>query len=180
MTIERTPASSFRIKLKKDTKWIRFKTVFASAYKPEFDTYIDEIQALHKTRSIRVLGIQSAPSGKTLADASMKDQAVRSRCVELCMNVVRNRNYLAITMNTVSSYLNAEYSQFMTGLGVRTISDRRELVESLFGGAQRMLDRLDTITEIADMVIKDTDQAAWSLKTSVTALEIATARERTV
>lgn len=177
---DRTPAQSFRLMLKKDTKWARFKAVYDTTYKPEFDEYIDEIQLLHKTRSIRVLGIKSAPSGKTLADASMKDQAARSRCVEICINVVRSRNYLAITMNTVSSYMNAEYGSFMATLGVRTISDRRELVESMFGPAQRMIDKLDTITEIADLVIKDVDMSSWALKTTVTALEIATARERTV
>lgn len=176
----KTPASRFRVMLKKDPKWLRFKAVYDSAYKPEFDTYIDEIQLLHKTRSVRSLGVQSAPSGKTLADASMKDQSARSRCVELCINVVRSRNYLAITMNTVSSYLNAEHAEFMATLGVRTISDRRELVESMFGSAQRMLDKMDTITEIADLVIKDIDQGAWALKSTVSALEIATARERTV
>lgn len=172
------PVRALRLALKKDDKWERFQAVYKAAYRPEFDTYIDEIQRLHKTRSIRVLGAQAAPSGKKVAMAAMGDQATRSRCVEICMEVTRSRNHLAITMNTVQSYLGAEYGQLLGTHGVRAITEKRSIITSLFGAAQRKLEELDTITEIADMVIKDCDQASFTLKHTVEALTVATQREK--
>lgn len=172
------PVRALRLAIKKDDKWARFQAVYKTAYRPEFDKYIDEIQQLHRTRSIRVLGAQAAPSGKKVADAAMRDQSTRSRCVEICMDVTRSRNHLAITMNTVQSYLGAEYSQLLSDNGVRAVTEKRSIVESLFGAAQRRLQELDSITEIADMVIKDVDQASFSIKHTVEALTVATQREK--
>lgn len=163
--------------LKTDTRWKRFKGVIDQAYLPEFDQFIDEIENLHKTRGVRVLGAQAVPSGKRVADAAMRDQSVRSRCVEIVMQVTRRRNYLAIQMDVIRSYLTAQYMQLLGESGARTITEKKEIVSSMFSRADTILHRLDTITEIADLVIKDTDQAAWALSKTVTALEVATKRE---
>jgi hypothetical protein len=172
------PVSALRKSLVKDVRWIRFKGIVNNAYLPEFDGYLDEIQRMHKTRSIRVLGAVAAPSGRKIADASMRDQSVRSRCVEICMEVARSRNHLAISMDTVKSYIMAEYSQMLGTHGVRAVTEKREIVNSVFSKPDERLHQLDTITEIADMCIKDIDQSSWAIKSTVTALEIATARER--
>lgn len=175
-----SPISALRRALKTDEKWARFQSVFKNAYRPEFDSFIPMIQQLHSTRSLRVLGAQAAPSGAKIADAALRDQSTRSRCVEICMIVARERNHLAATMNTIQSYLEAEYGSLLSQHGARSMTEKRGLIESLFGPAQRKLERLDTIPEIAEMVIKDVDQASWMLKTLVTALEIATAREKSI
>lgn len=173
-----TPISALRKAVKNDDNWQKFRSICNSAYDSNFDTYIEEIQRLHKTRSVRVLGVTATPTGRKIADAAMRDQSVRSRCTEICMEVAANRNRLAIAMNTMSSYLFAEYGSLLGECGVRAITERRGVIDSMFGRAQRILDNLDTITEIADLAIKDIDQASFSLKHTVTALEIATARER--
>ena len=175
----KSPVRRLRILLKKDDIWLRYSSIQKSAYLPEFDAFVQEIKDLHKTRTIRVLGVQAAPSGKKIADASMKDQAVRSRCVEICMDIASKRNSLAIAMDTVKSHVSAEYQTVLVDMGVRTIADRNAAIDSLFGPAHRILMRLDTITQIADLVIHDVDQAGFALKHTVTALEVATKREFT-
>jgi hypothetical protein len=174
------PVSMLRRALKADDKWARFQKVFANAYRPEFDEFIEEIQRLHSTRSMRVLGVTATPSGVKIADAALRDQSTRSRCVEICMTIARERNHLAITMNTVSSYLEAEYGALLGQNGVRSMTEKRGIIDSLFGPSQRRLDKLDTIPEIANLVISDIDKAAWALRVLVDALEVATARERSV
>lgn len=174
------PVAELRKAVKTDDTWQKFRSICNSAYDPSFDSYIEEIQRLHKTRSVRVLGVTAAPTGRKIADAAMKDQSVRSRCTEICMEITASRNRLAIAMNTMSSYLFAEYGSLLGQCGVRAITEKRGVIEAMFGRAQRILDKLDTITEIADLAIKDIDQAAWSLKSTVTALEIATAREKAI
>ena len=96
------------------------------------------------------------------------------------MDVIRARNHLVIVVNTVNDYVLAHYSTLLGSCGIRAVTEKRSLVSSLFGSAHRNIDRMDTIVQLAEMVIKDCDQAAWALKSTVTALEIATARERTV
>lgn len=173
-----SPVVILKRALKKDEKWLRFLDSMKTAIQPEFQGFIDEIMLLHKTRSIRVLGVDAAPSGKKIANAAMRDQSARSRCVEIAMTVTRSRNYLAIVMNTVENHINAEYGALLGRAGVRAMGERRAIVESLFGGAQRKLQEIDSIIEIADMVIKDCDQASFTLKHTVSALEVATAREK--
>jgi hypothetical protein len=170
-------STALRNALKKDARWKRFRAIVDQAYLPEFDAHIDEIERLHKTRGVRVLGAQAMPSGKRVADAAMRDQGVRSRCVEIVMQVTRSRNYLAIQMDVVRSYVMAQYMQLLGESGARTITEKKEHVTSMFSKADTTLHRLDTITEIADLVIKDCDQAAWALSKTVSALEVATKRE---
>lgn len=172
------PTDTLRRTLRKDDKWARYVAVYRTSYRPEFDKFIDEIQTLHRTRSTRILGAQSAPSGKKIADAAMRDQSTRSRCVEICMEVVRQRNHLAIVMNTVQSYILTEYGKLLYDLGFRSNKAKEEAVLSLFGAGRRKTEELDTIVEIANMVINDVDQASWAIKSTVAALEVATAREK--
>lgn len=169
--------TALRKSLRKDKRWQRFRNIIDQAYLPEFDAFTDEIERLHKTRGVRVLGAQALPTGKKVADAAMRDQSVRSRCVEIVMSVTRSRNYLAIQMDTVRSYLMAQYMQLLHDEGIRTITEKREIINSMFSRADTCLHRLDTITQIADMVIKDVDQAGYALKHTVEALSVATKRE---
>ncbi len=170
--------TAIRKALKRDQRWARFRSVVDQAYLPEFDEFINEIERLHKTRGVRVLGAQAMPSGKRIADAAMRDQSARSRCVEIVMQVTRSRNYLAIQMDVIRSYITAQYMQLLAESGARTITEKKEVVTSMFSKSDTVLHRLDTITEIADLVIKDIDQAAWAIARTTTALEIATRRER--
>jgi hypothetical protein len=173
-----TTLNKLRVKVKTDPLWQRFSDIIDQSYKPGYELLIDEVSTLHKTRSVRVLGAVARPTGKKLADAAMRDQSARSRCVEICMEITRNRNYLATSMTTLSSHINAKYGSFLADQGVRAITERKAIIESLFGKAQRKLEELDTIVEIAQLVIDDVDKAAWAISRTVASLEIAMARER--
>lgn len=170
-------ATALRIQLKRDKRWQQFRSALASAYLPEFDGYIEEMQALHKTRGIRVLGAQALPTGKKVANAAMQDQSVRSRCVEIAVNVTRQRNYLAAIRDATRGYLIVKYGATLQQHGARTITDRREIIGERLDKADQIIGRLDSITEICDMLIKDLDQGNWALSRVVDALQVATKRE---
>ena len=175
--VDVNPVITFRRQIKENLKWKRFQAVLETSWNPLFDKFIDEIQASHRNRTVRHLGAQAMPTGKKVADASMKDQAVRSRCVEIVMEVVRRRNFLAISMNTIETEIMSTYNSELIGLGARSINDKKNLVHSLLGPAQKKLDALDTIREVADLVIDDCDHASFALKHCVDALVVATKRE---
>ena len=171
------PVIVFRRQIKENLKWKRFQAVLEASWAPQFDKFIEEAQALHRNRTVRHLGAQAHPTGKKVADASMKDQAVRSRCVEIVMEIVRRRNFLAISMNTIETEILSTYNSELIDLGARSINDKKNLVHSLLGPAQKKLDALDTVREVCDLVIDDCDKASFALKHTVEALTVATKRE---
>lgn len=150
----------------------------ANAYLPEYDNYITEIQNLHKARQTRLLNSMSSITGKRLGEASMRDQSVRSRCVEICMQLVSVRRLLAQGIDSVRNYILSEYNEEMVDLGFSTVASRNQVVENYLSKHYGRLSGIDTIVEIADLVIKDCDQAGFSLKRATDALAIAMTRER--
>jgi hypothetical protein len=169
--------SRFRLHIKKDPKWIKLRNMVKTAYNPKFDLYLEEMKALHKSRSSRLLSSDGTPTGKKVANAASKDMAVRSRCVEMCIEIAQIRNWLAIYMNTFQRYVEAEHTEWFKNNRVTTITAQRNIVQVLLGNAQQQLDKLDTVTEIADMIIKDCDQSGYGTKAVLDALAIATRRE---
>ena len=173
----RNPVIQFRKTIRENLKWKRFQAVVDATWDPRFDGYIAEIQDLHRNRTIRHIGAQAHPTGKKLASAGMKDQAARSRAVEIAMEVVTKRNLLAISMNTMNDTIMSTFNEELKSLGARSINDKKNLVHSLFGPAQKLIDDLDTIREVADLMIEDVDKGSYSIKHAVDSLMVATKRE---
>lgn len=172
-----TPVVQLRNRLKLDANWQKFRNIVSEAYKPEFDDYITELSDLHKSRSTRLLSSSGFPTGKKVAAAASKEIAVRSRAVEICIEIARNRNWLNISMSTMKNRIEVEHSTFLGSIGVRGVTERKSIAQSVMARAQKVLDQLDTITEIADLVISDIDQAGYALKHIVDSLQVATRRE---
>lgn len=165
-------------RLKQDETWQKYRRIVQHSWDESFDTFLDEIQKMHKGRAIRILGLDSShPSGKKLAKAAMVDQAYRSRCVEIVMTITRNKNNLKYAIDTIKKHIEANYRSDLINLGIRGVTDRKQAVASLLAIATRKLSDMDTIIEIADMVIRDIDQATWSIKHAVDSLQIATKRQ---
>jgi hypothetical protein len=114
---------------------------------------------------------------KRISDAGLQDQSFRSRCVEICVTVTRNRNNLATAYETLVLYLESEYGAFLRRNGVTAKVDQRAMYKRLMKEAVEKLDQLDTIVELADKIIEDIDKASFTLNRSLSALEIATKRE---
>lgn len=163
--------------LRKDALWLRFTAIIKSASPPEFIGYPEELMQLHRTRGVRVLGLRAMPTGKKIADAALRDQAVRSRCVEISMSVIHQRNFLVSSIETISAYLIANFD--LSSIA-RSVTDRKAVVSSLVSDAQKKIDDMNSTIELANLVINDVDKASWALKSTVEALSIATARERTL
>jgi hypothetical protein len=167
-----------RRRLKTDETWQKYRRIVEHSWDTSFDTFLDEIQKMHKGRALRILGLDSShPSGKKLAKAALVDQAYRSRCVEIVMTLTRNRNNLHYAIDTIKKHLDANYRSTLITLGVRGVTDRKQLIASLLSSATRKLSDIDTIVEIADMVIKDIDQGTWCIKHAVDAIQVATKRQ---
>lgn len=176
----RTPVQQLRAILKDEDSWVRFmRMATALDNSTILSDYLKEIQTLHSTRSLRVLGVQQLPSGKRLAEASLKDQAVRSRCVEIAMDTAIKRNRLYRLTETITGYISVNFTEELNDIGFKTIADKKSAISSLLTKWYTLIDNMDTVTEVADMVIKDIDQGSWALNKVISSLEIATKREQT-
>ena len=167
----------FRAVLKEDGAWQKFRNTIKNVWQPDFDGYIDEIKALHTGRSIRSINPHQ-PTGKSVAEAAARDQMVRSRCVEIAMNVTVVRNIMSSAIKNAAKYVDARYGEYMaSSLGLHSVNDRKNMISAVLGPYQDRLDDLITVLEIADMVIEDCDKSSYTIKHLTEALTIATKRE---
>lgn len=162
--------------LKRDKAWHRFVEISKGAFRPEFAGFVEEMQKLHKTRLVRQLAT-ALPTGKNLAEAGLKDQAVRSRCTEICMDVMANANYLSLAIANMRRHILFQYDDVLVDSGVTRVNEKKATVDNLFNTAQGRLQALNDILDVADLVIRDIDQAGYALKNSTAALELAVRRE---
>lgn len=166
-----------RAVLKEDATWIKFRNTVRNCWQPEFDKYLDEIKTLHAGRSIRTLDAKM-PTGRSIGEAAARDQMVRSRCVEIAMNVTIVRNILAASLKNVQKYVEAKYSGYMaSSLGLRGTTDRKNMVQAVLSPYYTRFDSAQTIIDIADMVIADCDRSSYAIKHMTEALTVATKRE---
>lgn len=162
-----------------DIKWKRFKNIVTNAIEPEFDNYIEELRSIHRARPLRGIGLSpNAPTGKKLSKAAMTDQSYRSRCVELVINVILHRDVLQEAINIIKKHIEGTYSDDMKKMGLRGITERRTLVNSLVAHASKILADMNTIITISDLITEDIDKASYATQHSVKALETAMKREK--
>lgn len=162
--------------LKRDKVWLRFVDISKGSFRPEFSEFVVEMQKLHKTRTVRQLAT-AMPTGKRIGEAALVDQSVRSRCTEICMDVMASSSYLSLSIENMRRYILANYDDILVDSGITRITEKRTIVDGLFNTASSRLQRLYDIIDVADLVIKDIDQAGWALARTTTALEIAVKRE---
>lgn len=168
-------AAKLRSMLKADPRYKSFRLVATRAVDPQFETWLEEVISLHKSRSIRTLAGKS--SARRIQESGMQDQAYRSRCVEILLHITRNRNHLASALDAIVKYIENEYQAQLSKMGYRTKTSQRAVCNLLVSSAYSKVEHLDSILEMVGLVIEDIDKAAWVVKNAISALEIATKRE---
>jgi hypothetical protein len=140
---------------------------------------LDEIQQLHASREIRSLTYHdiAKSSQKVLIQASLQNQSYRSRVVEIKMIATRQYNIVEEHKDKLTRYIFATYKSSIT---FKTKGERDQYVEHLLEPANSLLSRLSSISEIADMIITDIDQAAWTIKNIITVMDLSSKRENTI
>jgi hypothetical protein len=164
-------------KLKDDPVWRKFRVQMRDLQQYDFEKLMDEIKTMHKTRSVRMLGAMTQSSAKKVGDAASQEIAVRSRCIEISLDAVILRNAINGSVGTLKKHIEASYPKTLRGMGITTVTARRNLLDAL---TDRYLDKYDTLMtliEVADLVVADIDQAGYAIKHITEAVGIATKRE---
>lgn len=150
--------------MKRDDRYRRLRQLFADMplYKIPTQDLVDEILRIHSVRGVRFLTTSDAKFFDRVIDASIQDQANRSRLSEILMQCVRARGTLDNALSPLREYLLIRYANEITFL--RTKDERVRVVNMALASFQRFLDKVDIVEQQARIVVEDIDKASFSLK----------------
>lgn len=173
-----SPRARLRELLAEDETWRKYRRIVKNSWPVEFDGFEQEIMDIQKARPIRLLGgTDGRPTGKKLVIAIMADQSYRSRAVEIAMMLYRVSAHLNMVRNLCRKHITVNYSSKLASWGLRGVRERDALITSLFGTADELITKYETLMELADWVIADVDAGGFATQKATKALEIATKRE---
>ena len=141
------------------------------------DEMIDEILNLHlglKSRSLRTLkGNKDVEA--TLVDANLDSQATRSRIAEIDMRALVPVLKAKVVIDFTGDYLRDTYGAFLN-TAARTQADRQSLIDAVFLREMQEMRMLDAVRAVAEKAMKDIDQAAFRLGSTVEMLKRGSSR----
>lgn len=166
--------------MKKDQRYKRLRDTFdrMPMYQLATEDLMTEIMTLHQMREIRRLNSQSPGFVDAVVRANTGDQAIRSRLTEIIMTCVAATNSLEDAVSALKYHLLQAFSDDLKSF--RTKDERSQVVERVLVPFTKYIGKIATLKEVAALATKDIDQGAWSLKTSIQAVELHTQRESRV
>lgn len=167
-------------RIKEDARCKRLVNSFETAhlFKIPFEELSSEIFTIHKTRSIRFLNRNDGRFIENLVDASIRDQANRSRLAEISMQCFKAQSSLEDAIEKLREYLVLTYGPDISF--VRTKEERKHVVELALSRPLSFVKSCIRLRTLADTVIADIDKGGWSLKLQLSAVELMNRPEHTV
>lgn len=164
--------------LRKDKRYKRLLESFESAplYNIAREELLDELRQIHELREIRRLNPREDGFVDKLISANTHDQAQRSRCVAIMMQCVNVTAKLVEATDSLKQHFLMEYSDQLRSF--RTKEERSMVISTALKKFHKYVHEIDTLREVANLVVSDIDKAAWSLRNSVEALKVHHGREQ--
>lgn len=169
-----------REKLRNDRRCQRLLGIFndSAIYRLAFESLTAEVMDIHRTRAVRFLSRNDGRFIEKIVDASLRDQANRSRLAEISMQCFRAQASLEEALTPLQEYLLMTYGPEMSF--VRTKDERKQLVEMALRPFYKFISQTQRLRELTDIVISDIDKAAWGLRLLVNAYELSNRPEQTI
>ncbi len=163
-------------RLRSDKRCERLKTLFHELpiYQLPIEDFTKEIEQIHKTRNIRFLTQSSPRFIESVVDASLMDQANRSRLTEIAMACYKAENTLQEALEPLREYLLLSYAADLAF--IRTKDERGIVLNMALAPFVKFIFRVTQVKQLAEMVIKDIDQGAYSLQRLVAAMQLKNGR----
>lgn len=158
--------------IKDDRKFLRLKKIFSTheTYKLSTDKLLEEIKSCHQIRKVRRLNVTDTNFVDNLIDASLLDQAQRSRLTEILIQCVRAQTSLEQALESLKFHLLTTFSSSLTSF--RTKEERQQVIQLALKEFSRFLADVDIVKQAATLVITDIDKASYALKNSITAIQL--------
>ena len=159
-------------KIEKDQKIDRLEEAFEKYdhFKLPIKALQNEIETAHKLRPIRTLKPHGPEFVNRVIDALLSDQATRSRLAEISLQAFRAEKTLETAISALKDHLIVTYSADLSMF--KTKEERLRIIDLVLARYTTYQDKVITIQNMTNIIIKDIDQAAWSLKATIEALKM--------
>ena len=167
--------------LRSDKRCARLLTLFQELpmYRLDVDGLIKEIEQIHKARAIRFLAQGNPRFIESIVDASIMDQANRSRLAEISMACFKAESTLNEALVPLRSYLLLTYADEFAG--IRTKEERTQVINMALAPFTAFIERVTKVRSLSSMVVDDIDKGAWSLERTIKAMQLKAGRgEQTI
>lgn len=167
-------------KLRKDSRVRRLAKAFDELplYRIPVKDLLKEVETIHKTRSVRYLSTNNPKFLEKIVDASVHDQSQRSRLTEISAQCMVAKASLEDALDPMREYLLIAYASDLTFL--RTKDERRAFIDMALSTFNRFLNRITTLSNVCELIVKDIDKAAFSLRLQLDSFKIHGAPERSL
>ena len=168
----------------RNKKYRRLINSFANnqLFKIPFNKYKEEVMTLHTARTVRTLIKYTVGGSDKLADqiikANLIDQGQRSRLVEIMMHCHRASNAIADAVKVFKTYALIKYDAQLRSF--KTKDERTGALDAILCDMLEYKAEAESLYALCEIVVKDIDAAGFSLKRTIDALSLSTARERRI
>jgi hypothetical protein len=167
---ERLNPSEMKASIKTDDKYRRFRRIVKSIGEQlNIDKLSEEIKRLHSGRKSRTLYLKR-PSVDTVVESALQDSAYRSRIAEIWVEADYFHGMLEEAITGIRKHFMSEFHEQMDGL--RTKGERMGFADQYLNSGLSLMSKLDRLTSMAGMIIKDIDQTGFTFKHVVDSLDV--------
>ena len=160
-----------RNEIKDDETVVRFLRIYETAQTSvSIPTVQREVATLHASRKSRSLTTAKITPAK-LQDAILVDMYTRSRLIEIKVLVHRTSELISSALSAVKKHVLVNFSEEVRDLA-STKGERDQVVDRLFQGAVKLREEMSSLSDEIDMIIKDIDQASFSLRNTTELLRM--------
>lgn len=164
--------TALKTDIREDVKYKKFKhIVLTEEKKIDEAVHIEELTGLHTSRISRTLyGKKGQYSAETLMEASLQDLSVRSRMVEIRVQLALHADIIETAIKSISKYIYVEY--LLNDPCYTTEGQRNNFISDFLARWNEDLRKYKSIIEMADTFIKDIDQAGFNLRNMMDCLKL--------
>jgi hypothetical protein len=157
--------------VKVDAKYTKFRNIVKAVHdRLNLDADRKEAFALHASRTSRTLRSKKQYSPKALMDAALTDLSARARLVEIRVKASYHLGLLDDAMNAMRRHLVTQYNDEISKYSNE--AQRNALIQRVQGTALDLAEEGKEFMAMLDTIIKDIDQAGFSLRTMTECLKL--------
>lgn len=166
--------------IRKDSRYQRLLSLFNNSelFVIPTDNLTKEIVNMHKGRDVRFLSHNDVHLIDKVVEANIRDQSYRSRLVEIQIQCFKAEDALEQSLEPLKEYILTRYHTNISF--VRTKEERMRVVNTALSKFNKFIAEVHRVRMAAEMVIKDIDQAAYSLQRTINALSVTHRPERNI
>lgn len=163
----RRDLNSLLDKLRDDSRYCRLQKLVSESpiYQIPVSALSKEMEGLHSARKVRFLSADSPHFVESLVDASLRDQAARSRLSEIVVGCNKAYQNLNTAVESITDYYLVSYVDIMSF--AKTKEERKRIVDIVLRPFIKKLNAYNLLKENCEVIIKDIDKAGYVLKNSL-------------